>query len=245
MKKFLLSFAVVLMIVIFPVKKAAALVPSTYIAERDTVIWKINDVPVGRFPIVCAAEVYSMSENFNKLYEAGFKLADLSVNKSDGRWSLFIGKNKIFTVSEAHAESLKQDPENIALNLMSRIYEVLGAQSADKLTSKHKISGKLVTSGSVSWFGGKFIGGKFANGERYTATHLAAASKTLPFGTLIKVTVPSGKSVVVRVTDRFRGYKGRILDISQAAADILEIRKIGVPKAKIEVIGRADTICGK
>ncbi|MCL2684690.1 MAG: septal ring lytic transglycosylase RlpA family protein, partial [Synergistaceae bacterium] len=61
----------------------------------------------------------------------------------------------------------------------------------------------------MSWYSEKFIGRKFANGERVTRTHLAAAARTLPFGTLVKVTAPSGRSVVVRITDRFPGRKNR------------------------------------
>jgi rare lipoprotein A len=59
------------------------------------------------------------------------------------------------------------------------------------------------------------------------------------------LTAPSGKTVVVRVTDRFKGHKNRVLDISHAAAELLGIKGTGTPKAKIEVIGRVDKIGGK
>jgi len=244
-RKYLLSFAVMLIAVISPAGKVLAEVPSTYIAEGDTIVWVIKDVAVSRFPIVCAVDVYSLSEKFNKLYEAGFRLVDLNVDKSDGEWSLFIGKNKIFHVTDAHAKSLKQNPEKIALNLMSRIYEVLGTQNANELTKAHQIGGKYETSASVSWYSEKFIGRKFANGERVTRTHLAAAAKTLPFGTLVKVTAPSGKSVVVRITDRFGGRRNRVLDISPAAAGLIGIKEAGALNVQIKVIGRVDRIGGK
>ncbi|MDR3322420.1 MAG: septal ring lytic transglycosylase RlpA family protein, partial [Synergistaceae bacterium] len=99
---------------------------------------------------------------------------------------------------------------------------------------------------SVSWYGGKFVGKKFANGEQFTDSHLTAAAQNLPFGTLVKVTTPAtGKSVVVRITDRFKERKNRVLDISQAAADLLGIKGMGVAKARIQVIGRVDLIGGK
>ena len=245
MRKYLVLFVAVLITAILPTEKASAQVPSAYVAEGDKVVWKIKNVVVSGFPTECALDVYLLSENFNKLYEEGFKLEDLHVDKSDGQWSLFIGNKKIFSISEAYAKSLMQDPEKIALNLLSEIYEVLGAQNADELTSAHQIGGKYETSASVSWYSEKFIGRKCANGERLTRTHLIAAAKTLPFGTIVKVTAPSGKSVVVRITDRFPGYKNRVLDISPAAAALLGIKEIGVPKAKIEILGSVNTIGGK
>ena len=245
MKKYLALFVAVLMIAIPPADKALAQAPSTYYYEGETIIWKIRDIPVGRFPFVRAVDVHLLSEEFNKLYEAGFRLEDLNVNRYDGQWSLFIGDNMLFTVSQEHARLSMQDPEIIALTFMSRLYEAIGKQYSEELTPEYQIRGKYETSGYVSWFGGNFIGRKFANGELFTATHLAAASTTLPFGTLVKVTVPSGKSVVVRVTDRFSGHRNRVLDLSHAAADLLEIKGGRVPTAQIEIIGRTGRIGGK
>ncbi len=73
----------------------------------------------------------------------------------------------------------------------------------------------------------------------------SAAAKNLPFGTLVRVTVPATKkSIVVRVTDRFSEHKGRALDISSAAADLLGIKRAGVANVQIQVIGRVDKIGG-
>jgi rare lipoprotein A len=224
---------------------ALAGAPSTYAREGNSILWKIEEATVWRFPAAYAADVSELSERFNRLYNAGFKLADLGVDKSDGKWALFIGKNIIYSVSPTYAKSAKQDPQKLALSIMSRLYEVIGEKNAAKLTPAYQLRGKYETSGSVSWYGDKFIGRKFANGERFKETHLTAAAKTLPFGTLVKLTAPSGKSVVVRVTDRFKEHKNRVLDISHAAAELLGIKKAGASKTKIEVIGRVDTIGGK
>lgn len=63
-----------------------------------------------------------------------------------------------------------------------------------------------------------------ANGERMNPAKLTAAHKSLPFGTMLKVTNPkNGKSVVVRINDRGPFIKGRVLDLSKAAA-----QKIGI-----------------
>lgn len=74
-----------------------------------------------------------------------------------------------------------------------------------------------------------------ASGEKFNPNALTAAHKTLPFGTLLRVT-HKGKSVIVRINDRGPFIKGRQLDLSRAAA-----RKIGcggVCTVKVEIIGK-------
>ena len=218
---------------------------SSYVREGKFILWKFGETAVWRFPEAQAADVSRMTERFNALYAKGFVLNELRVAKSDGKWSVCIGKRAIYPVSPEYAKSSGQDARAIALRLMSRIYETVCAKNAAKLTKEYQIKGKYEALGSVSWFGGKFIGRKFANGEKFTENHLAAAAKTLPFGTLVRVTAPSGKTVVVRVTDRFKGHKNRVLDISVAAAELLGIKSAGTCAAKITVIGRVDKIGGK
>lgn len=67
-----------------------------------------------------------------------------------------------------------------------------------------------------------YSGGRTANGERALPHRLTAAHRTLPFGTLVKVTHrKSGKSVVVRINDRGPFKKGRVIDLTPAAARVL------------------------
>lgn len=81
---------------------------------------------------------------------------------------------------------------------------------------------------------------KTANGEQFDKHDLTAAHKTLPFGTLLKVTrLKTGKSVIVRINDRGPFIKGRIVDLSLAAArEIGLTRKVGVTKVKVEIVGK-------
>ena len=75
--------------------------------------------------------------------------------------------------------------------------------------------------GTASWYA---LTSKTASGERMNPAKLTAAHKTLPFGTKLKVTNPkNGKSVVVRINDRGPFIRGRVLDLSKAAA-----QKIGI-----------------
>lgn len=97
--------------------------------------------------------------------------------------------------------------------------------------------GSTVT-GKASWYGGKFHGRKTASGERFNKNALTAAHRKLPFGTKVRVThLGNHKSVVVRINDRGPfGNKGRIIDISEAAAKRLGMKQSGVARVKLEVL---------
>ena len=75
-------------------------------------------------------------------------------------------------------------------------------------------------SGDASWYGGSFQGQRTANGEHFDTNDLTAASKTLPFGTRLRVCRYS-RCVVVRVNDRGPYVGDRILDLSQAASQAI------------------------
>ena len=94
--------------------------------------------------------------------------------------------------------------------------------------------------GEASWYGPGLHGRTTASGERYDMHALTAAHPTLPFNTLVKVTVlRSGRTVVVRINDRGPFVEGRIVDLSRAAAEALRLTQGGVARVRIEVVGRA------
>jgi rare lipoprotein A len=167
------------------------------------------------------------------------------VSKVDDYWALRIGENVIVSALPRYGGNSAMNSHLLGLTILSRVYEAVGQLHAHKLTPNYKIGGGFEVSSSVSWYGGKMIGRKFANGERFTESHLSAAAKSLPFGTLVKITGPTGKSVVVRITDRFAEHKNRLLDISQAAAELLGIKNMGVAKVRVSVIGRVDKVGGR
>lgn len=85
-------------------------------------------------------------------------------------------------------------------------------------------AGEDLGSGLASWYGPKFAGRRTASGERFDPGELTAAHRSLPFGSLVRVTrVDDGRSVVVRINDRGPFARGRVIDLSQAAA-----REIGL-----------------
>lgn len=92
-------------------------------------------------------------------------------------------------------------------------------------------------SGFASWYGGKFQGRKTASGEIFDTNLLTAAHKTLPFGTVVKVTnLENGKTVVVRINDRGPFVEGRIIDLSQAAAEEIGMLGAGVARVNLEIV---------
>lgn len=85
--------------------------------------------------------------------------------------------------------------------------------------------------GGASWYGPGFHGKKTASGTKFNENAMTAAHKTLPFGTVVKVTDQrTGKSVKVTINDRGPFHKGRIIDLSKAAAAKLGTKNAGVGK---------------
>lgn len=94
-----------------------------------------------------------------------------------------------------------------------------------------------VKKGTASYYADKFHNRKTASGERYHKDSLTAAHKTLPFGTLVKVTNPTTKkSVIVRINDRGPMPNGRIIDLSKAAAKEIDMMKAGIVKVEVEIL---------
>lgn len=94
----------------------------------------------------------------------------------------------------------------------------------------------LVLAGSVrcghaevaSWYGSGFHGRRAADGSRFDQDGLTAAHKTLRFGTRVRVTcAATGRSVVVRITDRGPFVAGRAIDLSRGAARVIGLTGIG------------------
>jgi rare lipoprotein A len=91
--------------------------------------------------------------------------------------------------------------------------------------------------GVASYYGREHHGKKTANGETFNMNKLTAAHRTLPFGTQVKVTnLSNQRSVIVRINDRGPYYQGRIIDLSQAAAERLEMVKSGITNVKVEIL---------
>lgn len=92
--------------------------------------------------------------------------------------------------------------------------------------------------GQASWYGPRFHGRRTASGERYDMHALTAAHRTLPFGTRIQVrNLENGESVLVRINDRGPFARGRIVDLSYAAAKAIGLVGPGMAEVEISVVG--------
>ncbi|MEM6523633.1 MAG: septal ring lytic transglycosylase RlpA family protein [Bacteroidota bacterium] len=96
---------------------------------------------------------------------------------------------------------------------------------------------KGVERGKASFYADKFKGCKTASGEKYIPSKLTAAHKKLAFGTLVKVTnLKNGKSVKVTINDRGPFVKGRIVDLSKAAAKKIDMLNDGVVDVELKIL---------
>jgi rare lipoprotein A len=102
-----------------------------------------------------------------------------------------------------------------------------------------------VETGLASWYGNPYHGRAAANGEIYDMDKLTAAHRTLPFGTLVRVTrTDGGQSVEVRITDRGPFVDGRIIDLSRAAARAIDLIGPGVAEVRVEPVSVAARASG-
>jgi rare lipoprotein A len=93
--------------------------------------------------------------------------------------------------------------------------------------------------GKASWYGKKYHGRRTANGERFDMYKLTAAHRKLPFGTIVRVTnLRNGRSVIVKINDRGPFVRGRIIDLSYAAARKIGIVEDGIARVKVEIVSR-------
>ena len=95
--------------------------------------------------------------------------------------------------------------------------------------------------GIASWYGAQFHGRTTANGEVFDRNGLTGAHPTLPLPSNVRVTnLQNGRSVVVRVNDRGPYKNGRIIDLSERAAELLGYRLAGTARVRVTYLGRAD-----
>lgn len=93
------------------------------------------------------------------------------------------------------------------------------------------------STGKASYYSDKLHNKKTANGERYDKTALTAAHRTLPMGTVVRVTnLHNGREVVLRINDRGPAMKSRIIDVSREGATRLDMLRRGVANIRLEVL---------
>ena len=145
------------------------------------------------------------------------------------------------TSGPAADPTFAEDPENPdengrrGLGAEAREAFVTSDQLALRYGRARALAGQV---GSGSYYSDAFAGRPTASGAPYEPRGFTAAHRSFPFGTVLRVTrADGGQSVYVRVTDRGPyGPRGRILDLSRAAAERLGMLRAGVVKIKVEVV---------
>jgi len=94
-----------------------------------------------------------------------------------------------------------------------------------------------IDGGMASYYSDELAGNRTASGERFDPDELTAAHRSLPFGSLVRVTnVANGDSVVVRINDRGPFSRGRVIDISHAAARQIGMHRSGTARVKLALL---------
>ncbi len=100
--------------------------------------------------------------------------------------------------------------------------------------------------GVASWYGNEFHNRKTASGVIFDTHAMMAAHRSLPFGTLVRVTnILNQKSCIVEITDRGPFSRGRIIDLSYAAAEKLGMMESGIARVQLEVVGKSAPMASK
>jgi rare lipoprotein A len=104
--------------------------------------------------------------------------------------------------------------------------------SVDRIRSQ-----QATLASNASWYGPGFHGRRTASGEIFNAYDMTAAHRSLPFGTRVRVTnLNNGRSVVVRINDRGPAIPGRIIDISESAAEKIGMITAGTAQVYLRVL---------
>lgn len=121
--------------------------------------------------------------------------------------------------------------------------EVAGQPQERKIAQLSLGPIRLQMTGVASWYGPGFHGRRSANGEVYNQNSMTAAHRSLPFGTNVQVTnLNNGRSVIVRITDRGPFVRGRVIDLSAAAARVLGVMQSGVAPVQLNVLDDSQTV---
>ncbi len=126
-----------------------------------------------------------------------------------------------------------------ALIMSALATQLLGTAVAARASFPQEPSGSS-QAGVASYYADRFHGRRTASGARYDRNGYSAAHRTLPLGTQVRVTdVGSGESVVVHINDRGPFGRGRVIDLSRAAASEIGLTRKGVAKVRLEVLNKA------
>lgn len=210
----------------------------------------------------------SVADKIKQHINTGGDFQNLKPVKRNGMFIGDLNGDTLFTVDTQTAKKYKMNPESLTINWVNNVRDAFGVPKVKRLaylnTSRSlSASGRSqiyrsrnsaiietllpispysfsnVHFGGASWYGGFFNGRRSADGSRFNMNEMTAAHKSLPFGTIVKVTnLRNQKSCLVRITDRGPYIHGRIIDLSKAAAQEVGMLSSGTAHVKVEIIGK-------
>ena len=161
-------------------------------------------------------------------YRSGFVLACLALFVAEG-CTLIQG----VPISSVPVDATNSQPGSAETSITPQQSPSPPARPKENSTA----ATKLLQIGKASWYGPKFQGKITASGDTFNQQAFTAAHPTLPFGSKVKVTnLANGKSVEVQINDRGPLVGHRIIDVSRAAAEVLEMKKWGTTTVRLELL---------
>ncbi len=122
-----------------------------------------------------------------------------------------------------------------------RSHHSLRVRAHSKASARYRHAAGSSMRGVASWYGKEFNRRRTASGVRFNTHAMMAAHRTLPFGTRVRVTnLENQKSCIVEITDRGPFARGRIIDLSLAAAEKIGMAQAGVARVQLQVLGTAE-----
>ena len=126
---------------------------------------------------------------------------------------------------------------SVSLSVLAAMLLLAGHSYADFAGSRASDVAFRQT-GVASWYGPGYNGKRTSSGERFDQDDLTAAHASWQFGTRVRVTfLTTGRSVVVRINDRFPNHKGRVIDLSKGAARQIGLIGPGTGRVRLEIVG--------
>lgn len=217
-----------------------------YTAASDR--FEIENNPVWRATAVAA--------KLNQLYRDNVDAKAIAVrwNDSDKAFSIQVNSQEVVQINDNTflpdtTRNLAQD----ALQATNRLRRLMGnappLRAIAGMPQKPRAAQvafapvRSAMSGIASWYGPGFHGNRSASGEVYNQNAMTAAHRSLPFGTKVVVTnLNNGRSVVVRINDRGPFVRGRVIDLSAAAARALGVMQTGIAPVQVQVLGEQQTV---
>jgi len=125
----------------------------------------------------------------------------------------------------------------LSLSVVMSVGMLSGCASVGPTVSKPAVAPKGAFTEMASYYAQKFHGRPTASGEIFDINKMTAAHKKLKFGTYVRVTnLKNGKTVKVKINDRGPFVKGRVIDLSPAAARKIDMMKDGIVDVEVEIL---------